>query len=121
MRNHSKLKVFQLADKLAIQIYSRTTAFPREERYGLSSQMRRAAVSTVANIVEGAARPSEADFARFLAIAYGSARELEYEITLAKRLAYLTSDDSTHLLDAASQTGKALRSLILTLSGDRTK
>jgi four helix bundle protein len=89
VRNHTKLKVFQLADSLALLVYDRTTRFPREERFGLRSQLRRAAVSVAANIVEGAARPSDADFARMLAIAYGSTRELEYELSLAARLHYL--------------------------------
>jgi four helix bundle protein len=119
MRDHTKLKVFQLADSLALLVYERTARFPREERFGLRSQLRRAAVSVAANIVEGAARPSDTDFARMLAIAYGSARELEYEISLAARLRYLQPADAAELLNVASQAGRALRSLIRAVTNGR--
>lgn len=115
MRDHNKLKVFHLADRLALAVYAATRAFPTDERYGLTSQLRRAAVSIGANIVEAAARPSRADYARLLAIAYGSTRELEYELSIAKRLEYLAGRDASSLLDLASQTGRALRALILSL------
>lgn len=115
MRDHSKLKVFQLADSLALLVYRHSKQFPADEKFGLTSQVRRAAVSIAANIVEGAARPSESDFARFLVIAYGSTRELEYELSIATRLGYLTPSGTAELNDRTSQTGRALRALIVRL------
>jgi four helix bundle protein len=112
MRDHRKLEVFGLADSLAIRIYTVTKSFPEDERYGLSSQLRRAAVSIGANIVEGAARSSLTDFVRLLTIAYGSACELEYEISLADRLGYITSADSGELRRLSSRTCRALGGLI---------
>ena len=88
MRDHSKLKAFELADKMALLIYEKTRSFPKEEMFGLTSQMRRAAVSVPSNIVEGCARESQAEYVRFLEIAYGSLRELHYQFSLADRLGY---------------------------------
>ena len=67
---------YELADQLALAIYKETRSFPREEMFGLTSQLRRAAVSNASNVVEGSARSSEAEYLRFLDIAYGSAREV---------------------------------------------
>ena len=112
MRDHTKLKVFQLADQLAVHIYQSTRNFPTEEKYGLSSQMRRAAVSTPCNIVEGCARNTEKDFLRFLDIAYGSARELEYQVSLATRLGFLDEDKPSSLKGRSEEVSKALNALI---------
>jgi len=86
MRDHTKSRAFELADKAALEVYRMTSDFPKEEVYGLTSQMRRAAVSVPSNIVEGCARNGEADFLRFLDIAFSSMRELRYQANLAKRL-----------------------------------
>jgi four helix bundle protein len=112
MRDHRKLEVFQLADSLALLVYEITRNFPADERYGLTSQLRRAAVSVGANIVEGTARTSRSDFLRLLTIAYGSACELEYEISLASRLGYIPQQHRDGLRELALRTCRALRSLI---------
>jgi four helix bundle protein len=112
MRNHTKLKVFDLADRLAILIYRGTESFPSSERYGLQSQVRRAAVSVAANIVEGCARSTQAEYLRFLEMAYGSARELQYEIGLCGRLGYLDNDKSEYLYAECTSVAKALNGLL---------
>ncbi len=115
MRDYRKLRAFELADALTLETYKATKPFPKDELFGLTSQMRRAAVSVASNIVEGCARSSEADYLRFLDMAYGSARELGYQISLAHRLGYL--DDATHQAIHASceETSKVLNSLICSL------
>lgn len=115
MRDHTRLRAFELADKLAVETYRATKAFPREEQFGLTSQMRRAAVSVPSNIVEGCARHTEVEYLRFLDIAYGSVRELEYQISLAKRLGYLASEPSDDLTSLAIETSKVLAGLIRSL------
>ena len=100
MRPHHKLEAWNQAVELVTQIYRRTDNFPKEERYGLTSQIRRAAVSIPANIAEGAARFSSREFARFLSNAQGSASELETELLIAYRLGYL---DETNFSDLTSQ------------------
>ncbi|MGK0239634.1 MAG: four helix bundle protein [Candidatus Pelagisphaera sp.] len=89
MRDHTKLRAFELADAIALEVYGVTKGFPKDELYGLTSQMRRAAVSVPSNIVEGCARESELEYIRFLDIAFASLRELNYQFSLAKRLNYL--------------------------------
>ena len=96
-------------------MYQVTLGFPREEQFGLTSQMRRAAASIASNIVEGSGRDSKADYIRFLDMAYGSARELEYQISLAARLGYLPSNDAESLHAAADETSKVLNGLLRAL------
>ena len=115
MRDHRKLHAFQLADELVMRIYSATRNFPDDERYGLSAQLRRAAVSVGANIVEGAARPSEGDYVWFLTIAYGSAKELQYELSIADRLGYLAKPDSRQMKLLSVETSRVLWALIAAL------
>ncbi len=115
MRDHRKLEVFQLADSLAMRIYAVTRKFPPDERFTLTSQLRRSAISIGANIVEGAARETKPDYLRFLGIAYGSARELEYEISIAIRLGYVTATSARDLELSISRTCRALHGLITAL------
>ena len=115
MRDHTKLRAFELADALALCVYRNTVTFPRVEQFGLTSQMRRAAVSIASNIVEGSARASSAEYIRFLDIAYASSRELQYQISLAQRLEFLSRDQSAELTDLANETGKVLNGLLRSL------
>jgi len=112
MRDHKKLKAFALADEIALMIYQITAGFPKEEMYGLTSQMRRAAVSVPSNIVEGCARDSQTDYRRFLTIAFGSLRELSYQLSLSKRLGFLGSCDSSLIESKLVETEKVMNGLI---------
>ena len=115
MRDHKKLRAFELADRLVLDIYKATRQFPKEEMFGLTSQIRRAAVSIASNIVEGCARNSEADFLHFLDMAYGSAREVEYQLSLASRLGYLSEESQASLTSQSIETSKVLNGLICSL------
>ncbi len=115
MRDHTKLRAFESADELALTVYGVTRAFPREEVFGLTSQLRRAAVSVASNIVEGCARHSQSDYIRFLNMAYGSAREVEYQISLAFRLRYLNAERYESLHAGAVETSKVLNALLRAL------
>lgn len=118
MRDHRKLRAFELADQFVVAIYQATADFPKAEQFGLTSQLRRCAVSVPANIVEGSARRTQADYLRFLEIAFGSLRELGYFIDLSNRLGFL-HDESRQELDSKHEVlSKTLGALIQSL---RTK
>ena len=99
MGGYSDLLVWRFGMDLVVEIYELTKRFPNEERFGLTSQMRRSAVSIPSNISEGYRRTTDADFLQFLSISFGSASELETQCLIAFRLNYFTSDQY-HRVDA---------------------
>jgi len=115
MRDHTKLRGFELAEEVVVLVYRTTAGFPKEESSGLTSQARRAAVSVPSNIVEGCAHDSEAAYLRFLNLAFGSLRELHYQPNLSKRLGFLPNKDSSLLEPTVVETEKILNGLICVL------
>jgi len=115
MRDHTKLKAFVLAEDMALLVYKLTIDFPKEEIYGLTSQMRRSAVSAPSNIVEGCARESQTEYIRFLEIAFGSTKECHYQFTLAVRLGYTTGIDISFYENKFMETEKVIAALIRSL------
>lgn len=114
MRDHTKLRAFELANELVIMTYKMTKDFPNEEIYGLTSQMRRAGISIPSNIVEGCARESQQEYLRFLEIAFGSLKELHYQFELSEKLGYLKDSDINYNLrfnEAEKVLGSLIRSL----------
>ena len=99
MKNFKELNVWLKAHQLVLAVYQVTKSFPSDELFGLTSQMRRAAASIPANIAEGCGRSSDAEFARFLYISFGSASELEYHILLAHDLGMLNEIDCGKLTE----------------------
>ena len=99
MKDFKDLKVWEKAHTLTLLVYEETRSFPKEELYGLTSQLRRASASIAANIVEGCGRRSDGEFTRFLQIARGSASELEYHVLLARDL-HLLGETNFRKLDS---------------------
>ncbi|MFZ1729602.1 MAG: four helix bundle protein [Bacteroidota bacterium] len=103
VRSHQRLEAWKVAMDLVTELYREMQRFPKNEQYGLCSQIKRAAVSVPANIAEGAARESPRDYLRFLHYSLGSLSELETELTIAKRLNYIEADSPVfELLDRSS-------------------
>ena len=115
MLDHKRLRAFELADQLVFEVYKATKQFPREELFGLTSQLRRAAVSISSNIVEGCGRSTKAEYTRFLDISYGSAREVEYQLSIAFRLGYLSDSEYHSLANQSLETCRVLNGLIQSL------
>jgi four helix bundle protein len=118
-RDPNKLRVFQLADALVLDIYNATKAFPPEERYGLQAQTRRASISSAANIVEGCARRSLGEYLSFLNIAAGSACELSYLLSVAYRLGYVGKESNDEIAPRCAHLSKSLVRLIESLEAKR--
>jgi len=118
MREHTKLRAFELADDVAVLIYRITKSFPKNEIYGLTSQIRRASVSVPSNIVEGCARESQCEYLRFLEIAFGSLRELHYQFDLSRRLGYMNEDDFLSGSSKIMETEKVLGALVRSMRKD---
>ena len=112
MRDYTKIDAWRLADDLTVAVYERTRSFPKEEMYGLTSQLRRASYSVPANIVEGASRESKKDYLHFLYIARGSLSETQYFIHLARRLDYLSVEESDALHEQTKFAFACLHGLI---------
>ena len=108
MQDFKDLKVWQKAHLLVLEVYKASANYPKEEIYGLTSQIRRSAISIPSNIAEGRGRSVDGDLRRFMQIALGSAAELEYQIILSKDLNYLTPASTSDLLNRLSEVRRML-------------
>jgi four helix bundle protein len=115
MQDFRELKVWEKGHQLTLDVYRKTVSFPRDELYGLTSQIRRASSSIPANIAEGCGRDSSAELRRFLEIAMGSASELEYHLLLAKDLGYLPESEYVPLHQLTCEVKRMLASFITRL------
>lgn len=113
MRNFRKYKVWEKAHELALELYK--IKLPKEELYGLSSQIRRAGASIPTNIAEGCGRGTDADFKRFLQMSFGSASEIEYLIILCRDLSYINTEQYKELHYKIEEVKKMLATLIVKL------
>jgi four helix bundle protein len=118
VQSFKNLKVWEKAHALTLDVYLSSKVFPREEIYGITSQMRRASASIGANIAEGTCRKGDVDFARFLQMAAGSASELEYHLILARDLKLLQASDFERLTDQTVEVKRMLASLMKKLRAD---
>ena len=119
MRDYKKIEAWKLADDLAVRVYEITRGFPKEELYGLTSQLRRAAVSVPANIAEGSARGSKKDYLHFLYIARASLTEVQYLLHLAGRLGYAVNGEGSD--SQVRRTFACLHGLIRSVEGEASK
>jgi|ERR1041384_408610 four helix bundle protein len=118
MRDYTKILAWQKADDLTVAVYEVTKQFPKDETYALTNQLRRAAYSVPANIVEGASRKSHKDYSHFLYIARGSLHETHYFVHLAHRLSYLDTKARSRLLAQAEEVSRTLTGLIRAVEKD---
>ncbi len=112
MPGYRDLKVWELGVELSLEVYRLSSSFPKNEQYGLSSQIQRAAVSITSNIAEGHARKSQKEFLRFLNIAKGSLAELETQLIIANRLGFVEDDRISVVLNKAEDESRMLSSLM---------
>jgi four helix bundle protein len=115
-RNYTDLIAWQKSMDLAQELYRATARFPKEEMYGLTSQLRRAAVSVPSNIAEGQGRRTTGAFLQHLSIAHGSLRETETQVLLAVRLGYLSDKAAASLMKQAGEVGRLITGLANSLS-----
>jgi len=118
VKDFRQLKVWEKAHQLTLEVYRTTANFPREETYGLTSQIRRAGASVGANLAEGCARNGDIEFARFCSLARGSASELEYHLLLAKDLQFLPDTLHEKLSADTIEIKRMLTALIQKLSAE---
>jgi four helix bundle protein len=116
VKHYQELIVWQKTMDLVEEVYKATHSFPRDEIYGLTSQIRRAAVSIPSNIAEGQGRRTTPDFLRHLSIAYGSLLELETQILLGIRLHYLAQEKCREIMSMTAEVGRMLNGLMSSLS-----
>jgi len=117
VRSYRELVVWQKAMDFVEQVYRATRSFPREEQYGITSQLRRAAVSIPSNIAEGQGRQTTGEFRQFLGLDRGSLLETETQSLLSERLNYLEHETANRLLEQASEVGRILNGLLTSLEG----
>jgi four helix bundle protein len=115
MRNYRDLQVWNKAHHLTLELYRVSRAFPREEIYGLTSQLRRAAVSIGANLAEGCGRRTSSELARFVRIAMGSASELDYHLVLCRDLGFLNDGDFKRTATDLIEVRKMLTSFLISV------
>lgn len=120
MKNFRDLKVWEKAHGLTLKVYRLTKDFPVQEQYGITSQMRRTAVSIPTNIAEGCGRGSDNDFARFMEIAFASASELEYLLLLSKDLELIEPPSHEQTTKEVEEVKRMLYSFIQTLKEQKT-
>ncbi len=111
MRNYKNLLVWEKAHRLTLAVYRTTQKFPRDERFGLTSQVRRSSASVAANLAEGCGRRSDGEMGRFVQIAMGSGAELSYHLLLSKDLGYLETTEFEHLVSELDEVMRMLSSL----------
>jgi len=116
MREFKKLQIWQRSHKLVLDVYKTTKDFPSSELYGLTNQIRRAAVSIPSNIAEGCGKEGQAEFARYLRIAMGSANELEYQLILSHDLQYIETQEFEDLIDEVNQLKRMLVTFVKRIS-----
>jgi len=121
MQNFRNLQVWEKSHRLTLEIYQASRGFPRDELFGLTSQVRRAAASVPANLAEGCGRGSNAEFGLFVGYALGSASEVEYHLLLAHDLGYLDGETYTHLASQTEEIKKMLTALYIRLRPNRKK
>ena len=119
MKDFRELKVWEKSHHLALAVYTATARFPKDELYGLTSQIRRSCASIPANIAEGCGRNGDAELARFLQIAMGSASELEYHLLLSRDLGLMDVASSDQLAQETTEIKRMLASFIQKLKADR--
>jgi four helix bundle protein len=115
MRDFHSLVVWQKSHVVTLEVYRRTKQFLDDDRFGLVSQLRRAATSVPANLAEGCGRGGKPEFARFAQIAMGSAAEVEYHVILAKDLRYISEDEFASLTESVQEVKRMLASLLRTV------
>ncbi len=119
MKDFRKLKVWEKAHQLTLEVYRVTRKFPSEERYGLTSQIRRVCTSIASNIAEGCGRSGDAELARFMEIAMGSASEVEYQNLLARDVRFIAESEHDSIHGQVSEVKRMLTSFIQKLRADR--